>query len=94
VRIQLTWPNAADAFLTLTFDLPDLGSGSSRPALRRALSYAGPVLSSAADAAGAGLVARLMLPLAVHTVHQALDDVVRTPRPGPGPTPVLAGTPA
>lgn len=73
MRIQLTWPNAADTGLTLTIPLPDFGADAFRPALRRTLAYAGPVLGGAADAAGAGLLARLMLPMAVRMVQQTLE---------------------
>ncbi|GHF54097.1 MULTISPECIES: hypothetical protein [Streptomyces] len=94
MRIQLTWPNAADTCLTLTIPLPDVTTGSSRPALRRIVGYAGPVLAAAADAAGAGLLARLALPLAVHFVEQALDSPVRDPHGGPARPPVPVGAPA
>ncbi|MFJ5675620.1 hypothetical protein [Streptomyces sp. NPDC093097] len=87
MRIQLTWPNAANACLTLTFALPDLSSDSLRPTLQRVLTYAGPLLAGAADAAGAGLLARLILPLAVHIVQQTLESDARISEHGPDETP-------
>ncbi|RLV04325.1 hypothetical protein CTZ27_10140 [Streptomyces griseocarneus] len=80
MRIQLTWPCSAAACPTVTFVLPDIPAGALRPVLRRVLLHAEPVLGSAADAAGAGLLARLLLPLAVRSVCQALEG----PLEGPG----------
>ncbi|MEV8480080.1 hypothetical protein [Streptomyces sp. NPDC051173] len=84
MRIQLAWPNTADAVLTLTVALPDFSSDSYHSALRRALTYAGPVLAGVADAAGAGLLAHLLLPFAVHLVQQALENPERSPQHDPG----------
>ncbi|WP_274918141.1 hypothetical protein [Streptomyces sp. WZ-12] len=82
MRIHLTWPNLAATGLTLA--VPDITPDALRPLLRRALAHAGPVVSSAADAAGAGPLARLMLPLAVCVVQQALAGPAHTPERAPG----------
>ncbi|RSO50543.1 hypothetical protein DMH15_01045 [Streptomyces sp. WAC 06725] len=84
MRIQLTWPNTVVAGLTLTFALPDVGSGALCPVLRRALPYAAPVLAGAVEGSGVGLLARLMLPLAVRSVQRSLEGPTRMPEHGPG----------
>ncbi|MEV5508631.1 hypothetical protein [Streptomyces orinoci] len=94
MRIQLTWPNTADARLTFTIALPDFTSDSIRPTLRRTLAYAEPVLAGAADVAGAGLLARLMLPLTLHIVQQTLENPARDTQHSAGRTPVPVGIPA
>ncbi|KOT99792.1 hypothetical protein ADK70_02610 [Streptomyces rimosus subsp. pseudoverticillatus] len=79
MRIQLTWPNTVVAGLTLTFALPDVGSGSLCP-----------VLAGAVEGSGAGLLARLMLPLAVRSVQRSLEGPTRMLEHGPGAPSALA----
>ena len=75
MRIELTWPRTGAADRTLTIPVPGIPrpSASSSTLLRGALRFAEPVASSAAAAAGAGVLARLALPFALRLVQQSLD---------------------
>ncbi|MEV5509651.1 hypothetical protein [Streptomyces orinoci] len=69
MRIQLTWADSR----TLALALPGLDTESLRPVLRWALTHAEPVLAGAAEAAGAGVLARLLVPMALCLVRQQLE---------------------
>ncbi len=75
MRIELTWPRP-DANRTLTVPVPSLpAAGLLRPAvLRRVLTYAEPVVGSAASAVGAGALTQLALPFVIGRVQQALCE--------------------
>jgi hypothetical protein len=73
VRVHLTCPCPAAACPTVVFTLPDVPAGTLRTVLRRVLPHAEPFVGGAAEAAGAGLLARLLLPLAIRALCRALD---------------------
>ncbi|MGW1072881.1 hypothetical protein [Streptomyces sp. NPDC002537] len=90
MRVQLIWPNLAVSCLpcpSVTFVVPDVPCDAFRPVLRWALAHAEPVLGSAADAAGAGLAAQLLLRSALRLLLRALDG----PERGAVPAPAVAG---
>ncbi|MBV9023677.1 MAG: hypothetical protein JO362_07755 [Streptomycetaceae bacterium] len=87
MRIELTWPRADAAARTLTVAVPEVPVADllqpalgcalrawTATAVRRASSYAGPLVGSAAGAAGGGVLVQLALPFAIRLVQQALDD--------------------
>ncbi|MGW5117851.1 hypothetical protein ACWEQ8_20840 [Streptomyces noursei] len=78
MRIRLSWPNlVANRCPTVTLVVPDRTVAPLRPALQQLLACAHPFLAGAADAAGAGLLARLMLPPTIRLVQQAFEDQTR-----------------
>jgi hypothetical protein len=76
----LTWPRSGAADRTLTVPVPalpaaDLLLPALRPAvLRRVLTYAEPVVGTAASAAGAGAAVQLALPFVMGRAQQAPCD--------------------
>ncbi|MFG2884798.1 hypothetical protein ACGFYV_21330 [Streptomyces sp. NPDC048297] len=80
MRIEFTWPRpGADDDRTLTLALPGIpvprlaGGLLSPAALRRAIASAGPFVTAAAHAAGAGPTTRAALPYALRFACRALD---------------------
>jgi hypothetical protein len=90
MRIELTWTRTDTANGTLTIPVPEAPVNDLlRPvlrharrawnaaAVRRAIAYAEPAAGIAADAAGAGVLVQLALPIAVRLAQQVLDNAAR-----------------
>ncbi|OLZ73645.1 hypothetical protein AV521_06235 [Streptomyces sp. IMTB 2501] len=79
MRIEFTWPRPGADDRTLTLTLPDIpvlrqaGRLLAPATLRRAIASAGPFVTAAADATGAGPTTRAALPYALRFACQALD---------------------
>ncbi|MCQ4083776.1 hypothetical protein NGB36_25075 [Streptomyces sp. RB6PN25] len=71
MRIELTWPRADAADRTLSVAVPEIPVTD---LLRRAVTSAEPVVSSAAATAGAGVLVQLALPFAVRLARQTLNE--------------------